>query len=96
VVPGCYSSTKAVRNGEIATPYQGNELGIIELSDEQAAALEKELAAIIDGDRYFLSPRSRMLREILHKLRPEPKREPLPSRSVMSRRVADDTADAVR
>jgi hypothetical protein len=36
----------------------------IELSDEQAAALEKELTAIIDGGRYFLSPRIQMLREI--------------------------------
>jgi hypothetical protein len=31
----------------------------LELSDEQAAALERELTAIIDGDRYFLSPRFR-------------------------------------
>jgi hypothetical protein len=36
----------------------------LELSDEQAAALEKELAAIIEGDRYFLSPRIQMLLEI--------------------------------
>jgi hypothetical protein len=36
----------------------------LELSDEQAAALERELTAIIDGDRYFLSPRIQKLREI--------------------------------
>jgi hypothetical protein len=52
---------------------------ILELSDEQAAALERELAAIIDGDRYFLSPRIQKLREIRNMIRPEPKREPLPA-----------------
>jgi hypothetical protein len=36
----------------------------LELSDEQAALLEKELSAIIDGDRDFLSPRIQMLRAI--------------------------------
>jgi hypothetical protein len=50
----------------------------LELSVEQAAALEKELIAIIDGDRYFLSPRIQMLREIRNMIRPEPKRKPLP------------------
>ena len=30
----------------------------LQLSDEQAAALERELTAIIDGDRYFLSRRA--------------------------------------
>jgi hypothetical protein len=35
----------------------------LDLSDEQAAALERELTAIIDGDRYFLSPRIQKLRE---------------------------------
>ena len=51
---------------------------ILDLSDEQAAALERELSAIIDGDRYFLSPRIQMLRAIRNMIRPEPKREPLP------------------
>ena len=50
----------------------------LQLSDEQAAALEKELTAIIDGARYFLSPRIQVLREIRNMIRPEPKREPLP------------------
>jgi hypothetical protein len=35
----------------------------LELSDEQAALLEKELTAIIENDRYFLSPRIQTLRE---------------------------------
>jgi hypothetical protein len=39
----------------------------LELSDEQAAALERELTAIIDGDRYFLSPRIQTLREDLQR-----------------------------
>jgi hypothetical protein len=53
---------------------------ILDLSDEQAAALEIELTAIIDADRYFLSPRIQTLREIRNLIRPEPKREPLPER----------------
>jgi hypothetical protein len=48
------------------------------LTDEQAAALLKELDNIIDGDRYFLSPRIRTLKAIRAKIRPEPAREPLP------------------
>jgi hypothetical protein len=53
----------------------------LELTDEQTEALIRELSQIIDGDRYPLSPRIRVLKEILGKLRPEPARpEPLPSR----------------
>jgi hypothetical protein len=50
----------------------------LHLYDEQAAALQRELTAIINGDRYFLSPRIQKLREIRNMIRPEPKREPLP------------------
>ena len=67
----------------------------LELSDEQAAALEKELRRIIDDDRYPLSPRIEMLREIRNMIRPEPNANRSPSRSVTSRRAVDDTADAV-
>src|SRR5690349_2656657 len=51
----------------------------LELFDEQAAAPEKELHDIVENDRYPFSPRIRTLRDILHKIRPEPKPEPLPS-----------------
>jgi hypothetical protein len=51
---------------------------IIPISDEQTALLERELTAIIDGDRYFLSPRIQTLREIRNMIRPEPVRESLP------------------
>jgi hypothetical protein len=51
---------------------------ILELSDQQAALLERKLTAIIDDDRYPLSPRIQTLREIRNMIRPEPKREPLP------------------
>ena len=34
----------------------------LELTDEQTAALLKELNAIIDGDRYFMSQRIRNLK----------------------------------
>jgi hypothetical protein len=50
----------------------------LDLTDEQAAALERELRRITDDDRYPLSPRIQMLREIRNMIRPEPKREPLP------------------
>jgi hypothetical protein len=54
----------------------------LDLTDEEAAdeaaALIKELAAIIESDRYPLSSRIRTLRAILAKLKPEPEREPLP------------------
>src|ERR1700751_1948996 len=49
------------------------------LTDEEAAALIKELAEITGNDRYPFSPRIQTLRAILAKLRPEPAREP-PSR----------------
>jgi hypothetical protein len=43
-----------------------------ELSDEQTAALEKELRDIVENDRYPFSPRIRTLREILYEIRLEP------------------------
>ena len=51
----------------------------LELSDEQAADLLKELNDIIDGDRYFMSQRIRTLKAIRAKIRPEAVREPLPT-----------------
>jgi len=50
----------------------------IDLSDDEATALVKELDAIIRNDRYPLSPRIEMLKAILAKFRPEPVRPPLP------------------
>ena len=49
-----------------------------ELSDEESAALLRELDRIIQDDRYPLSPRMVILKAILNKIRPEPVREPLP------------------
>jgi len=49
-----------------------------DLTDEETAALTRELARIIDGDRYQFSQRIRTLKAILTKLRPEPARQPLP------------------
>jgi hypothetical protein len=51
---------------------------ILDLTEDQAAALERELTAIIENDRYFLSPRIQILREIRNMIRPEPVREPFP------------------
>jgi len=50
----------------------------LDLTDEEAAALLRELDGLIDGDRYFLSPRIKTLKAIRAKIRPEPAREPLP------------------
>jgi hypothetical protein len=50
----------------------------LELSDKQAALLERELRDIVENDRYLFSPRIRTLRAILDKLRPQPRPEPLP------------------
>ena len=50
----------------------------LDLTEEETAALLKELDGLIDGDRYFLSSRIKTLRAIRAKLRPEPLREPLP------------------
>jgi hypothetical protein len=47
----------------------------LDLSDDEAAALAKELHAIVENDRYPLSPRIRSLSGILAQLRPEPVRE---------------------
>jgi hypothetical protein len=50
----------------------------LDLTDEEAALLLKELNGLIDGDRYFLSDRIRTLKAIRAKIRPEPAREALP------------------
>jgi len=46
----------------------------LELTDEQAAALVRELNNIVQNDRYPLSLRIVALKEILGLLRPEPAR----------------------
>ena len=50
----------------------------LELTDEETAALLRELDGIIDGDHYFLSTRIKTLKAIRAKIRPEPVRPPLP------------------
>jgi hypothetical protein len=50
----------------------------LDLTENESAALTRELHDIIESDHYQLSPRIRTLRGILAKLRPEPVREPLP------------------
>ena len=49
----------------------------LDLTEDETAALLRELDGIIDGDRYFLSPRIKILKAIRAKIRPEPVREPL-------------------
>ena len=50
----------------------------LDLTDEETAAPLRELDVLIDGDRYFLSPRIKTLKAIRAKIRPEPVRPPLP------------------
>jgi hypothetical protein len=50
----------------------------LDLTNEQAAGLLRELDSIVDGDKFFLSPRIQTLKAIRAKIRPEPEREPLP------------------
>jgi hypothetical protein len=51
----------------------------LDLTDEEAEALLRELNNLIDGDRYQFSARVRTLKAIRAKIRPKPVREPLPS-----------------
>jgi hypothetical protein len=44
----------------------------LELTDEQTEALIRELSRAIDGNRYPLSQRIVVLKEILGMMRPEP------------------------
>jgi hypothetical protein len=56
----------------------------LELTHEQTAALVRELSQIVQNDRYPLSARIRVLKEILGMLRPEPTRPaPLPPRRAL-------------
>jgi hypothetical protein len=50
----------------------------LDLTDQEAAALLRELDQIIEADRYFLSQRIQTLKAIRAKIRPEPERTPLP------------------
>jgi hypothetical protein len=50
----------------------------LDLTDEETAALLRELDGLIDGDRYFMSQRIKTLKAIRSKIRPGPVREPLP------------------
>ena len=50
----------------------------LDLTDEETAALTRELHDIVENDRYPFSPRVQTLRAILDKLKPEPMRKPLP------------------
>jgi hypothetical protein len=71
------------RAEDVFTPHIG-VMQHLDLSDEEAAALIKELADITGNDRYPFSPRIQTLRGILAKLRPEPTREPAPPPKVYS------------
>jgi hypothetical protein len=73
--------------------------GTVSLSPSEREALIRELHDIVENDRYPFSPRIRTLREILNKLRPEPRAETgtvtaAPTTWAAAR--GDDTAGEVR
>ena len=59
----------------------------------QAEVLTRELQSNIQNDRYPLSPRERVLKDILAKFRPEPEREASPPRRHTSRRAGGGMPD---
>jgi hypothetical protein len=61
----------------------------LDLTDDEAAALIKELADITGNDRYPFSSRIQTLRAILAKLKLEPAHEPLPPPKVYAPPRAD-------
>jgi hypothetical protein len=76
---GCYIQLTHHRLALVGEP--PNVVGMSpELTDEQTEALVRLLSRTIDDDRYPLSPRMRVLKDILAKFRPEPVRPPLPPR----------------
>jgi hypothetical protein len=64
--------------GSIARDALDQTVLLASVNDPEAAALIRELQEITDNDRYQFCERIRTLKAILAKLRPEPKREPLP------------------
>ena len=51
---------------------------ILDLTEEETAALARLLTNTVDADRHPLSPRIQLLKGMLAKIRPEPERQPLP------------------
>jgi hypothetical protein len=69
----------------------------LDLTDEETAALLRELDGLIDGDRYFMSQRIKTLNAIRAKIRPEPARERcLRRRSPMRHRERQRSRDGAR
>jgi hypothetical protein len=81
-----------ISNPEVFSPEQARERAgwpplvkepicrfmMLDLTEEEIAALARLLRRTIDDDRYPLSRRIQMLKAILAKIRPETVRKPLP------------------
>jgi len=78
------STGDAITGSRLRDGQSRPHIGVMHLdqTDEEAAALIRELRDIVESDHYPFSPRIRTLRAILVKLRPEPVREPLPAPKV--------------
>jgi hypothetical protein len=68
----------------------------LDLSDEEKAALVRELDRIIQDDRFPMSPRIMTFKAILAKLRPDRSGNHYLHRSIMSRRERGFTAEGVK
>jgi hypothetical protein len=75
-----YSALPQITNIEAIISTINGTIMHFDLTDEETAALLRELDEIVENDRYPFSPRIRTLRAILAKLRPEPVRKPLPQK----------------
>jgi hypothetical protein len=76
--PPCATSHRSVLLDQVHQRHQRPHIGImphLDLSDDEAAALIKELRETIDNDRYPFSARIHTLRAILAKLAPQPVQE---------------------
>jgi hypothetical protein len=58
----------------------------LDLTDDETAALGRLLSDAIDRDRYPLSPRIKMLKGILAKIRPEPPKASLAPKGLEPKR----------
>jgi len=64
----------------------------LDLTDEETAALLRELDGLIDGDRYFMSQRIKTLKAIRAKIGPEP----LPPKQYAPPRATSEAETASR
>jgi hypothetical protein len=73
--PGIWDSGPTIVSHWLNPPYPEDEP---RTHRRTSRGSRKEPRSVVENDRYPLSPRILTLKEILNKIRPEPKSEPLP------------------